>query len=308
MTANESQPEVAPPAGTVERWAWDHVLGVDLEAKLCPPPPPRVWESAPPVRRLARPGRPRELVVAPHASKTPGPEALRSPARRAQLVHTFLHHELQAAELMAWALLAFPETPRAFRGGLVHIALDEVRHIRMYREHLAELGHRFGDFPVRDWFWERVPEAPTAAHFVAVMGVGFEGANLDHTARFAERFRAAGDERGARLQEVVGAEEVPHVRFAMRWLRRFTRGASGAIAAGDGGGSRDASGARDAGGVRDARGAGVDFSLWVRHLPPPLSPILMRGKPLDRERRRQSGFSEPFLAELVAWSERPPGS
>lgn len=63
----------------------------------------------------------------------------------------------------------------------------------------------------------------TPAQFVVVLGVGFEGANLDHTLRFAERFRAIGDEAGARLQERVGEEEIPHVRFALRWLARWTK-------------------------------------------------------------------------------------
>lgn len=265
-----------PPPGTVERWAWDYVLCADLRGKLLPPKPPSRWEVSPPARRLAAPGRPASLQISRHSLKTPGPEALRSPARRAQLVHTFLHHELQAAELMAWAVLAFADAPRPFRGGLIHIALDEVRHMAMYREHLARLGHEYGDFPVRDWFWERVPAAPTPAHFVAVLGVGFEGANLDHTARFAERFRAAGDEEGAKIQERVGAEEIPHVRFALRWLRRWANG--------------------------------VDFAVWTGHLTPPLSPILMRGNPLNRESRRRAGLGEDFLDDLASWSERAPGS
>jgi uncharacterized ferritin-like protein (DUF455 family) len=263
-----------PPPGTVERWAWDYVLTTDLDTKLAPPPPPSRWEVSPPVRRIARPGRPASLTLSPHSMKTPGPEALRSPARRAQLVHTFLHHELQAAELMAWAVLAFAGAPRAFRGGLVHIALDEVRHMGLYRDHLASLGHRYGDFPVRDWFWERVPVAPGPAHFVAVLGVGFEGANLDHTARFAERFRAVGDEAGARIQEQVGAEEIPHVRFAWRWLRRWA--------------------------------TTPDFARWAAHLPAPLSPVVMRGKPMNRESRRKAGLTDPFLDELAAWAEVPP--
>lgn len=271
-----SDSDAAPPVGTIERWAWDYVRSSELAVKLVPPPPPSQWEISPPPRRIERPGRPAALVVAAHSAKTPGPEALRAPLKRAQLVHTFLHHELQAAELMAWALLAFPDTPRAFRRGLVRIALDEVRHMGMYQGYLEALGHRFGDFPVRDWFWERVPRSPTAAHFVAVLGIGFEGANLDHAARFAERFRAVGDEAGAAMQEVIGAEEVPHVRFALRWFRRFT--------------------------------LAEDFSTWTRHLPPPLSPVLMRGAPLNRERRRMSGFTEPFLEELAGWVERAPGS
>ena len=104
----------APPLGTVERWAWDYVTSVDLAYKLAPPPVPSRWERSPPPRRLAGPGRPASLVLSPHALTTPGPEAMRAPAKRAQLVHTFMHHELQATDLMAWASLAVADAPRAF--------------------------------------------------------------------------------------------------------------------------------------------------------------------------------------------------
>ncbi|WP_438018452.1 DUF455 family protein [Sorangium sp. So ce315] len=287
MPSPPAQPSDAPPPGTVERWAWDYVLSTDLEHKLAPPPVPSAWESdaaPPPPRRIARPGRPAALRVSARAQKSPGPEALRNPARRAQLFHAFLHHELQAAELMAWALLAFPETPRAFRRGLVRIALDEVRHMQLYARYLAAIGHRFGDFPVRDWFWSRVPAAASPAQFVAVMGMGLEGGNLDHTARFAERFRAIGDDEGAALTERVCAEEIPHVRFGVRWFRRFTQ-------------------------PGEATPPGPsDFDAWVRHIPPPLSPLLMRGEPMNRRDRSRSGLTDAFLDALASWTERPPGS
>ncbi|WP_437289120.1 DUF455 family protein [Sorangium sp. So ce406] len=313
----------APPPGTVERWAWDYVLSTDLEHKLAPPPVPSAWESdtaPPPPRRLERPGRPAALRISARAQKSPGPEALRNPARRAQLFHAFLHHELQAAELMAWALLAFPDTPRAFRGGLVRIALDEVRHMQLYARYLAAIGHRFGDFPVRDWFWSRVPSAASPAQFVAVMGMGLEGGNLDHTARFAERFRAIGDDEGAALTERVCAEEIPHVRFGVRWFRRFTQAGAGAgrgsppgpgEAAPPGVGAAAPPGPGEGAppGVGAAVPAGpIDFETWVRHIPAPLSPLLMRGEPMNRRDRSRSGLTESFLDALASWTERAPGS
>ena len=78
---------------------------------------------------------------------------------------------------------------------------------------------RIGQFPVRDWFWERVPRCADAASFVATMGLGIESANLEHSASFAARFREAGDEEGARLQERVGREEIGHVRFGATLVR-----------------------------------------------------------------------------------------
>lgn len=255
-----------PKCGTVERWAWDYVTTTRLEDKLSPKAPPDEWEIDPSVRRLDAPGRPPELRLTERADKTRG---LHSPTGRARALHTFLHHELQAAELMAWAILAFPDTPPAFREGLLRIALDEVRHMRMYGEQIERLGHRVCDFPVRDWFWTRVPACRDPASFVAVMGLGLESANLEHTATFAMRFREAGDEEGARVQELVGLEEIAHVRFGVRWFEHFV-------------------------GV-------LEFDAWVRALPDPLSPLLMRGRPFRRDVRRRAGQPDRFLDALEAW-------
>src|SRR5947208_546558 len=101
-------------AGTIERWASDYLGSTSLEMKLAPPPRPRSFEPDPKIRRIDRPGRPRELEPAPGKVKTPRPGALKDSKRRAQVLHTFLHHELQAAELMAWAVLAFPSAPSTF--------------------------------------------------------------------------------------------------------------------------------------------------------------------------------------------------
>ena len=171
---------------------------------------------------------------------------------------------------MAWAVLAFPETPRAFRRGLLAVLADEVRHMGLYRDYLAALGFTYGSFPVRDWFWERVPSCPTAAHFTALMGMGFEGGNLDHTQRFAKRLRDAGDVRGAELEEQIGEEEIPHVRFALVWFQKWTREES--------------------------------FSGWTRYLVAPLTPSVMRGQPINRESRLRSGMSPRFIDDLAAWS------
>ena len=176
---------------------------------------------------------------------------------------------------MAWALLAFPDTPREFRAGLVRIALDEARHMRLYADQIERLGYSVGSFPVRDWFWQRVPACETPASFVAVMGLGFESANLEHTASFAARFREAGDEEGARTQEIVGREEIAHVRFGAHWFEAFA--------------------------------GGLDFDTWRDALPRPLSPMLMRGRPLERLARTRAGFSPSFLDRLDAWQPLSPG-
>jgi uncharacterized ferritin-like protein (DUF455 family) len=264
-----------PQAGTVEAWAYDYVTSTDLQHKLEPGVPPKIWQLNPTALRLLSPGRPRELQ---QEARVRPPRSLESPRARAKLLHTFFHHELQAAELMCWALLAFAETDLAFRRGLLKICLDEVRHMRLYQRHIQKLGFALGDFPTRDWFWKRVPSCAQPLQFVAMMGMGLEAANLEHAQDFAQRFKAAGDTEGAQVQLRVGKEEIPHVKFAVRWFRRFA-----------------------------ARlGNPVTFEDWCKALPEPLTPLMMRGLPLNRTARSQAGMSQEFLNQLERWTETAP--
>lgn len=258
----------APPNDTVEGWALRYISTTDLQEKLQPPPcPSRFAESFAP-QRLATPGRPTALDVVAKTARSIGRDKLTQPRWRAHLLHTFLHHELQAAELMAWALLAFPEAPVAFRKGLVKICADELRHLQLYRREVERLGFAVGDFPVRDWFWLRVPHCRSPLQFVALLGIGLEGGNLDHAQRFAQWFRAVGDEQAAHVQEIVEREEVGHVEFAARWFQHWT---------GD-----------------------LEFTRWCQELPPPLSPKLLRGLPLNRAARERAGLPAAFLDALAA--------
>jgi uncharacterized ferritin-like protein (DUF455 family) len=265
-----------PPVATAQRWAWDYIFASELSGKTDPETPPLAWEEDAPVRRELRPTRPAGLQLVTRAPKSPGKDALRRPERRAELLHTFWHHELQAAELMCWAVLAFPDTPEAFRRGLIRIALDEIRHMEIYANHMEKLGFSVGDFPVRDWFWERVPACETPAQFCAVMGMGLEGGNLDHTTRFTDKFRAVGDEEGAQIQQTIAREEIPHVRFGIHWFYHWVPEAN--------------------------------FADWEHSLPAPLSPMLMKGKPFNIKDRQKAGFNELFLQELEQWKPADFGS
>lgn len=251
---------------TAEDWAEAYVRSASLAHKLSPPPRPdlEACERAP--ARIDAPGRPPELVAIARPPKTPRAGALRDPRKRAQLVHTFFHHELQAAEIVCWAVCAFPGAPRELKRGLLRICDDEIRHARMYAEHLQRLGSRVGAFGVRDWLWERVTASRDVVELVALLGIGFEGGNLDHAARFAALFREAGDTEGARIQEIVGAEEIAHVRFAVRWFRELS--------------------------------GPLTFERWVASLPPPLTPIVMRGRPIARAARLRAGLDDAFVDAL----------
>ena len=71
----------------------------------------------------------------------------------------------------------------------------------------------------------------------------------------------------ALVQERVAREELAHVRIATRWFQRWT--------------------------------GGCDFDEWLLRLPPPLSPLLLRGKPIARELRRRAGMPDDFISALA---------
>jgi uncharacterized ferritin-like protein (DUF455 family) len=256
--------------GTLEHWAHALVTSDRLEHKLSPgAPPSRRDPSFAPIR-ITTPGRPETLVRSTRRRKTPRAGALTDPKRRAELIHVFAHHELQAAELFAWAVLAFADAPDPFVRGLGALAHDEARHFAAYARELDRLGHPFGAFPIRDWFWERVGSVRDAASFCAFVGLGLESANLDHTRRFEDELRAAGDEAAADLTAAIGREEIAHVRFATRWFTHFT-------------------------------GTPLTLETFMHALPAPLSPILFRGRPIDRDARSAAGWPVDAIDALGRW-------
>jgi uncharacterized ferritin-like protein (DUF455 family) len=260
---------------TIEAWARHYVLSDDLQTKLAPPALPALFARDFAPERLLAPGRPPELKAAKRGERIPKPEGMREPLLRAKALHAFLHHELQAAELMCWAVLAFADAEEDFRRGLLRVCFDEIRHMNLYRTHIEALGCKVGDFGVRDWFWKRVPQCQNKLSFVAVMGMGLEAANLEYAPVFAQRFRDAGDLVGAEIQERIGREEVAHVKFGAHWFVKWT--------------------------------GGCDFDVWLNALPPPWSPMVLRGNPIAVEARQRAGMSDAFIAALGAYVPEPHG-
>lgn len=261
-------------SGTIEDWCRALLGATTLADKLTPGPRPESFaergEAGDSVATL-EPVRPGGLRVGTRAERLP--KALHEISARVRLLHLFLHHEVQAAELFAWAVLRFPDTPEEFRRGLLRLVDDELRHARLYEERVRELGGHYGAHAVRDWFWVKARLCTEPRMFVALMGLGFEGANLEHAERFEAALLEEGDADSAKILNQVGREEVSHVRFAARWFTHF-----------DGGDS----------------GSGPDYERWAAALPAPLTPSLMRGSPLQREARGRAGLSRDFLDRLEA--------
>jgi uncharacterized ferritin-like protein (DUF455 family) len=239
----------------------------DLAVKLAPAPAELTDESPGPPERIERPGRPPELEFQ-RRIEVPSIAGMPDPAQRPRILHALANHELQAAELFAWALLAFPDAPQDFRRGLLRILDDEQRHTRMYIARVEDAGARFGDFPVNGYFWSKIDTINSPLRFLCAMSLTFENANLDHTLDYAEAARQAGDAKTAAVIERVHRDEIDHVRFGWTWLQAFKRD---------------------------------DQSAWdafQANLTWPLRPAKARGRTFHREGREAAGLDAEFIARL----------
>ena len=258
----------------------DHCLKIvqseSLEAKLSLPSGELTDLRPGPAIRLESPGRPEELRIVPaSAARVPSIEGMPDPAQRRRIVHAFANHELQAAELFAWALLAFPDSPAEFRRGLLRILREEQVHCRLYSKRLKSWDMRLGDHPVSGYFWNKVSGFLTPAHFVCAMSLTFENANLDHTIDYAEAARKAGDEETARLLDRIHEDEIGHVRFGWHWLAR----------------------------LKNERKSMAD--AYLEHTCWPLRPALARGGVFHPEGREAAGLDADFLRMLAEADGEP---
>ncbi len=263
----------------IRKFAEQILLSPQLDLKL--EPWKGDWTDHEPGEALRpiEPARPDDLKFAARrtAPKLPSPKALEQPEKRAIAHHILANHELQALEVMAWTLLAFPEAPTEFRTGMVWVMMDEQRHTRMHIERAAKLGLTFGELPVNCYIWKKAMSFSNVLDYLAGLPLVFEGANLDHSLELAEAFSQAGDERSAALMRVIHRDEIEHVRFGLEWLRKLKPEHQ------------------------------TDWEAFESHLHWPLRAAKARGEVFQREARREAGMSDEFIHRLETAEKDPPG-
>lgn len=229
------------------------------------PGSPIVW-SAPP--------RPSGLEIAPknQRKRIPHPNAFEQKEMRIRALHAFANHELMALEMMAWALLAFPEADKTFRKGLANVLIDEQRHFALYAAHIKTMGAEFGDLPLNDHFWMAARKISNPLDWVCTMHLTFEQANLDHAPYFGHAFEQVEDHESAELMKVIFEDEIRHVRFGSRWLKKWT-----------------------------PEGESM-FESYAKHCSGGRSPFRAKGFEFQKEARLAAGLDEDFITKLEAWN------
>jgi len=199
------------------------VFGKTLEDKLgCPETMTDDQPGSSLITPVA-PGRPPELHFKSQESAPgdfPGLHHLEQENERGRLLHFFANHELLATELMALALLRFPDAPTSFRRGLLQTLRDEQRHTKLYLKRMKACGIEFGQLPVSGYFWRCVSGMEHPIDYVAGLSLTFEQANLDFCRQFAEGFEKVGDAVTAGLLGGIYQDEIRHVAYGLKWFRR----------------------------------------------------------------------------------------
>ncbi|MDJ0786229.1 MAG: DUF455 family protein [Myxococcota bacterium] len=245
----------------------------DLETKLAPVPtlPAGVgFEGLSPIE-IDRPCRDAEIAMGSGAESLPRPGALGDPRARALCLARFAHHELQATELLAFALLRWPDLPAALVRSWLSVLADEQRHARLYLARLHAHDACLAEHaPHSDYFWKHAGAMAAGGPpaFLAVLGLTLEQANLDFSLLYRDGFRAAGDEASARVLEVVHRDEIGHVRMAAHGLRQLLPEHHG------------------------------DRARYEASVPFPLSAARAKGRRFDAAARRRAGLEEEFIEHV----------
>lgn len=258
---------------TVSEFAERILMGTSLEEKLAHAPksltldPPRKGSFKSPTL----PGRPDHLKPTSNNGKSPFPseDQIHDEEQRAILLHFLANHELLAVELMALALLKFPDAPDSFRRGVLHTLQEEQNHTRWYLQRMKECGVSFGNYHLSPMIWSHISTMESPLDYVSRLSLTFEQANLDYARHYSQILAKAGDHKTSKILNKIYHDEIAHVGHGVKWLRRWKQNAQ------------------------------TDWDAWHKQLHFPLSPIRAKGMaPFNEEGRRKAGLDDHFIASL----------
>ncbi len=174
-----------------------------------------------PVSAQPLPGRPAQPVLV-HPAKVPR-RSPHKPEGLAALLHAIAHIEFNAINLALDAAWRFDGLPPQFQHDWLRVAAEEATHFGLLRDHLATLGHAYGDFAAHDNLWTMCER--TAGDVVARMALvprTLEARGLDATPQIQDKLRAVGSPaalRAVEILDVILRDEVGHVAIGNHWYR-----------------------------------------------------------------------------------------
>lgn len=149
-------------------------------------------------------------------------EGMSELARR-EMVHRHMTNEITSIDIAADCLAEFPDAPWDLRMELARQCWDESRHVRVLHRRLQEMGGYKGEFPISTLEWSVTCAIDNLPGRLATQNRTLEAGAIDVVSGLTGAYRYAGDEATATMLEGINADEVQHVRFANRWIKRLAR-------------------------------------------------------------------------------------
>ena len=144
-----------------------------------------------------------------------------SDVARREMVHRHMTNEITSLDIAADCLAEFPDAPWELRMELARQCWDESRHVRVLHRRLRELGGFKGEFPISTLEWNVTCALDNLPGRLAAQNRTLEAGAMDVVKGLSRAVRATGDGATADVLEGILADEVHHVRFANRWIRRM---------------------------------------------------------------------------------------
>jgi uncharacterized ferritin-like protein (DUF455 family) len=228
----------------------------------------RIFDAPP------QPGRPpKPVLVQPKEVPRRSPF---TPEGHAALLHSIAHIEFNAINLALDAAWRFAEMPPDYYRDWLRVAFEEAQHFSLLRDHLANLGYRYGDFLAHDGLWTMAENTRfDVAARMALVPRTLEARGLDATPIIQAKLRKVGTAsalEAVQILDTILREEVGHVAIGNHWYHWLCQ--------------------------RDGLdSAGFHRQMAQAHGGPSLKP------PFNLAARKQAGFSQ---AELDALPAGPP--
>ncbi len=217
---------------------------------------------------LKTPGRPEGYKTVP-PREVPSRRDFRKEESRLNFLHAIANIELLAIELPALALCRFGCEDVQFVGGQFQLIAEEAKHFALLKERISELGGTYGSLPVHHSLWENAWRCQSFLEHQIIIPCYFEARGLDATPQAIEAFFSVGDDRSAKILQVIHTDEIGHVKLGVNFLD---------VQAKRLGESREA--------------------LYQKTVKAFFGGRINRAMPLNRESRLKAGFGDDLMAVL----------
>ncbi len=146
-----------------------------------------------------------------------------SEAGARETLHRHMSNEITSIDIAAQMLVDFPDAPWELRMELARQTWDETRHVSLLLRRLRELGGTIGEFPISVFEWSITSSLDDIAARLATQNRTFEAGAMDIVKALSHGFQDLGDHETSAVLEGILADEIQHVRFANRWIKRLAQ-------------------------------------------------------------------------------------